>query len=1374
MRLAYDTSVSATSISGQPEAPAQSDQGPSVLGAAFRQENPVVNAIQWMTRPKFQPDPNFDFAARVKETPMVQIKPEAFFGVQSDAEFDSVLARVTQEYQDRQKLQSAGLAGMAAAMGAGLLTPTILLPAGDVMRAKSALQAAGSVGTWAVVGAGLDEMTLQANQELRTPGETAMALGSAAVMGAALGGIVGHARTRAVAKFEQDMANDFSADAIQPTTHPSPVGLSAEQTAAENLVEPSAGGIKSVFGKITLPNGKEINLDAPLNKLSPVTRNLAQPFSDTLRKFQAKLSTGGLILDLNEEGVASAVGGEIEQLAKQHWAKYYRAKITEGQLWKEYLMSIGDSKFRRIVGQGKGLSRQAFDEEVGKALERGGEHEIPQVAAIAKAYRDEVYLPLFQEAKKLGMPGFTDIPDAEAMKYFPRVLRQGLVKRDFEDFRQILKEHFTEVLTNKYSNQFEKLKESLAQSEQNLADLKLTPAETAAKQKELETQMYNLPNQFEPEVADVASRIRELRASAKATSGEQAKLLREEAKNLEKQHEEILKPFKKAERGIRGRFRSLTYTKAGLDARRQIIMDKIDKIESDQLNTLGRLINRVDKVYKDMAKVSPEKFHGEIKRLRGKLEEALNIYTNGEERLAKMSELPEGYSELVFSDVRPTEKISKLQALQDARKAKAQKLLDQLDFVEKADPEEGRAVFEGMIHDLKQEAADINNRRAFRLKKLYDQANELTPEANIKAVQNLENKIKNKRLNFLERLQYAGGEISGKTDTTGAGFLVDGSDLMKATSFETEAQRLAEEISNKMIGEGNRIPALTLLGERGPELTRTLNIDPTRVWSNGLTYEHFLERDIEKVTRRYVRTMGPDLELYRAYGTVNPLKADSGIMQQIAKEFETARQGVMNDPKLSEKQRGKRLEQIAAFKQQMALDLDAEIARLRHTRGVPDNPYSISYRSGKAARNLNTLRMMGTVTLSSIPDLARLTMKSSLTTTFKHAFVPMIRDFQHFKMSAAEARYAGTALDLALHGRAAAWFDIMDELEYGTKFERGLQWSTNNFGKYVAFFDQWNVGMKSLAAATGNARLMMSIEKLMKGKAAKKDITFLAAHGIDENQARIIWEQMGKPGGSDLVNGAYLPNTEAWGKDALRRMNEAPDAKARAQAGVEYDRAMEAVRSYRAALARHIDTTIVTPGLERPLWMDKNLGWQLLAQFRAFTFSSTQQVAMAAIQDARVGNMAPVAIGAIQALALGALSYYTWAISKGGKAKQEMLNSIERGDWGKWADEAIDRSGLLGVLGELRYDAGRVPWAKNVAYPFTHHPSTKSGYTPDLLQVLGPTYSGASDVAQITANLNNISNRNVGQARRLTPYQNVFYLNWLFSALQKHAQETLK
>ncbi|MFG1284858.1 hypothetical protein [Xanthobacter autotrophicus] len=163
-----------------------------VAGAAFRADNDVVNAADWLTRPTFQPQDGYDVFhdPAFKGSVYQQQFDRSFWNSRSEAETQAIISRIDREQEDRRTLDAAGAGGVIMGLAAGIASPTTLLPGGALVRGArglSALRSALSVGTAAAGAVAAQEAVLQGTQETRTLGESAINVASGAILGGLLG-----------------------------------------------------------------------------------------------------------------------------------------------------------------------------------------------------------------------------------------------------------------------------------------------------------------------------------------------------------------------------------------------------------------------------------------------------------------------------------------------------------------------------------------------------------------------------------------------------------------------------------------------------------------------------------------------------------------------------------------------------------------------------------------------------------------------------------------------------------------------------------------------------------------------------------------------------------------------------------------------------------------------------------------------------------------------------------------------------------------------------------------------------------------------------------------------------------------------------------
>ena len=343
-----------------------------------------------------------------------------------------------------------------------------------------------------------------------------------------------------------------------------------------------------------------------------------------------------------------------------------------------------------------------------------------------------------------------------------------------------------------------------------------------------------------------------------------------------------------------------------------------------------------------------------------------------------------------------------------------------------------------------------------------------------------------------------------------------------------------------------------------------------------------------------------------------------------------------------------------------------------------------------------------------------------------------------------------------MHGRTNAYADLLDEFQYGNIIERGLQVGTSFMGR-IALFDYWNQGVKGYTASVLLGTIIDAIDNLAAtGKLSRRQTMLFSSINLSQDDMLKIHKAMRTgDGGDEISPGVFLPNTENWVDQEL-------------------------VQRFRASLIRAIDDTIVTPGLDRPGWVDVNGAGRIASQFRSFTLSSTMKVGLAGLQDLRAGNMAQIMIGVPFSLALGLVSYYTWASSfgPGSRPRERMLNEFEaaiNGDmqaWGRLADESIDRSGLIGVVAEAIKFGERIPGAAPFVR-FGDTPGARSPFVDPLLDLAGPTVGLLKNASSVLTSLHDPTSMTFNKGKTLLPFQNVFYMRWGLDRVRDAAKRQL-
>lgn len=1327
--------------------------------AAMRLENDVYNMYELGRRKDYVDDPNFRLSDALAANPWIVEKgyQDSFTEARSTSMFEDISQRIRQEEADRATLASGGIEGLAWLVASGVISPVSFIPLiGPLARGWKAVGQGAMTGFAA---AALQESILGTQQETRTLSETTWSLATTTALGGILGGVVGRMRGNALAqreflatagKLERDLTDLPKANlAIL-----APVGSLERRSlgAAETTEFEVPKGIVGVGGT---------DVKGPLawfEKASPVGR-LYSSTIDMARMLVGQITDAGMEVRPTNAGRAIAPEGLIANLISRYRAPMMQALqeldnarrlyVFEGNAPKRF--AGAQESFKRMTGGAK-MTRQEFHAQVSKAMYQGDKFAgVPEAKAAADKINALVFTPMLEEAKKIGL-----LPEQIATlgdpSYLNRLYNKGAIRKDTGKFLRILQAHFEKKLLDDLKEGQAKLLEREARENEVIAILEMPDAEIEAAFQQLTDELSAI--KAAPEQA-VRHEIDDLRDAARAAQRGSAgkgpdtkayKELLEKAHKLEEDAGEPYQAIRTQERTVRRKLKALSETRARLDEKRAQKLSRIDTLESAQVASMETVIRAYDKLLDGLDKFSDEALDQHIATLSARLKRHQERFMHYDNKIWKELRKDDGDMERVLGWSLP----------QERHLEQIDPLIDRLDDLRGMDRLEIEAELRESYTEVFQKMQALNNRRAVRIQKLWDDAEKLDPER-------VTQRISDMKLSQMRHRE----EVEAKFGQKG----LEDVNIMEATANITDAAKgLAQEIYQKIMGTHVRVPGLEILsGERGPELARLLDIATEE-------FGEFVETDVEKMIRAYVRTMAPDLEMFRRFGSVNmadylgtgdkPGKLLQEMTDRLAEAPNAAQKAelvkaaqanlkaaVGKDAKdiakgeLDLAKAAMTSEEITAAYTAAHRDLTAIVSRMRHTYGVPNDPEAIGYRLGRQALNLNTLRFMGMVVVSSIPDIARFTMKFGLSRTFKQGLVPLFTQFKDLKMSAREAQLAGTALDVWLHTRMFEMMDVVDEFAVTSKLERGMDALTSKIG-IIGGFDYWNTGLKGFAGVLSNAQILDSIQQMMtKGgaKSASKARDYLTTLNIDGGTAETIW-QLVTNGGGGLKGNVWLPNTEDWAATA-------------AKLGMSPDMAEKARRVFHAAVVREVDSTIVTPGVERPLSFDKSIAHKLLFQFKSFGMSSTYMTLAAGLQQ----KNANFALGTLQALGFGGLSYYLWALASGEDISDKGMDTV--------LDEAIDRSGMLAVMGFGRDVLATVPWANDYVM-FAGEQTTRRGGTGMANALLGPTGDLLFTGSRVASDLDEPTQSTLHSMRKLAPLQNVWYIRQMFDALEEVAADT--
>lgn len=1414
--------------------------------AAFGLENDVQAAMEIMARPVWKRNPNYDIVARLKDSEWWDTPyRDDFMRVESDEEFNYVSGLIKQENKYRDTLMRAGWAGTVAAIGAGVLSPTMFIPLTAGGRGITAVARGAALGAGA---AAVQEVPLQMAQATRTYGESLAGIAAGTLIGGVFGGAVSVMTKAERQAIEADMA-------LSPgeTTISRPVASGAEVTASADPGKPASGA--GAVLRIVDSN--------PISS-SPVTQTLNSDFI-TSRTSMAKLSDAGLVLDNARLGIPTAKDGTVENNVAPWWGRFTDTISDNRNAYAEYVFGgpgprlFATTRARLAAYQTQKMSLEDFNKAVFRAT-FSGEAENEFVEKAAKAFREKIYDFTWEQMK--AVKGYGDLTKGGDPGYINWVPDQKKIANDPVGFMRFLADKYNVKMQEDFTAAWEKYALKQARDEEFLEDAARSPEDIQRLRDELGDMLKGVERRREQQhFTALQDTIDDLRAAARQLKGgsvldeEARRKMLADARDMEKQAGPQFGEAKLERREIKRRLSNLNKATAVLEERLANKLTKIERAEELSEAGLMRIARKGQKILNEMENWTDEKLDSELSKLKDDFERVAGIYDRGEERIVKLAEgdeileprftsagfvaesrpvevtrdsfyegdwtniaaspgykyhttpadnaldiadddfirlydpgfgtdqsawpdgtvtprsywasspggagpfRGEGQSVLLrtktpmkkergtsdfYSEAEiPTGQVEYLSrdgtwepinlrrgapadeemlAADAAQQARADRMTAVAERI--ADAEDlGRDAMRDLIMNMLDESITrvnrINSKRAVRMDRLRKQAADLQPEVVAKRLEERRAGMTTRAIEFRDKWRELGAD-----DLPGPkGDIANGK-----ADFSDVAMEAAKRTLDKFRGTMLRLPVVDMLADkRSSMLPRMLSFISTAEMSP------WLNQNIEEVSKSYIRTMSSDIEIAKKFdGEVNAESAFNEIARE-EKELLLA----IDKSDMSAKKKAKETARVQAQAKQDLHNLEVTVKRLRHMHGLPQNPDGWGYRFAQVAQDLNVLRYMGGVAIASVPDLGRPIMRYGLTRTFRDGWAPFVTGLKEQKLLKREAMLAGVAIEVLTGLRAASVMDAFDDIGRRSKFEQGIRYASQKQG-IIAAFSYWTDANKMLVFSVANAKIMDSIAEVMTAKSVSPKTTQYLAHlGFTEARVQDIWNEVIANGGGAKVNGVWLPNTELWKNG-------------------------DAVQAFRQAVAKEVNNTIITPGVERPEWMTGTTMGRLVGQFKSFGFSSTQKTLMAGLQQ----RDAAVVEGVMSSLALGALSYYLWGVAGGGERYEKMINSSLE----TWADEAIDRSGLEGLFSYGRDILRRVPLTAPYA-SFSGQQSTRRGGADIIESVGGPTLDLMQKSLQVITGIDDPTQATVHAARLLTPYQNVSVLSQAFDAIERLVNE---
>ena len=372
---------------------------------------------------------------------------------------------------------------------------------------------------------------------------------------------------------------------------------------------------------------------------------------------------------------------------------------------------------------------------------------------------------------------------------------------------------------------------------------------------------------------------------------------------------------------------------------------------------------------------------------------------------------------------------------------------------------------------------------------------------------------------------------------------------------------------DNIIQSGRNLDGLDATGLKGVFKARSIDV-PDEVIAK------YLINDIDDILTQYVRLISNDIEMVKKFGSVT-------MSEQLAKIKEEANFLIKNAKSQKEK---------TNLSKRLANDIEAlEAMRdmLRGTYGLAQDPYSVTSRSARIALEFNNYASLGGATFASFADTGRVVMVNGLTDTFKVLRL-QIKDYKTWKATIAENQLSGTGTDLHLQSTVLQLTGMQNLPPRFSRPERVTGYLSNAYFMFN-LLSPWNHWIKNVTGTIVQHKLVadaLLLSGKKSGSKVKAQERFNKA-GLSQSDATYIASQWEKHG--DVVEGVNILNTQLWSTPGQ-------------------------LRNIRAAIAKDVDTTIVTPSAgDMPLWTHNQCG-RLAAQYKSFSIAAANKVLIPGLQ----------------------------------------------------------------------------------------------------------------------------------------------------------------
>jgi hypothetical protein len=525
----------------------------------------------------------------------------------------------------------------------------------------------------------------------------------------------------------------------------------------------------------------------------------------------------------------------------------------------------------------------------------------------------------------------------------------------------------------------------------------------------------------------------------------------------------------------------------------------------------------------------------------------------------------------------------------------------------------------------------------------------------------------------------------------------DGSPRAKLLSKE-EAEDAASKTLDKIRGESDNQIALAGISENF--ITKGKFLKKRQLLIPDSEIAEFLTTDASRLYRNYMSRASKLMETQKALERAG-FNSITDVISQMRTEAAAAVKAAKT-PK-------KALKIAEKFKEQEELATMMYRSLLGQLR-----------KPGKADRYLEGLlnyqfvRLLGGVTISSLPELMMAPFRLGFKRTFRDGYLPMIRSLKTSNLTKDQLTDVVGALEIEQSNilRALGGIDDIDDMGRNVNaWDQTQAAITKGFARATGISWFTNMGRR-VAAQVSSADIVRTLKAGVKNQ---KDIERFASIGIGKDDFGPILSQIERY--AQDLNGSWVINPHLWTDQ-------------------------RALKKFKDAVNAQVELTILKPGVEStPFFVQQHLLGKVIFQFKSFMSSATNKVLISGLQR----KDATVLTGVMGLIFAGAMS---------GAAHDMIAGRPVEEDFDKLLLDGISRSGMLGLVSTAVLDTG---------ISFYDEKTRRFGGKFVAGNILGPSAGQIEESTRAIANIieGDMTDKEKKAAIRMIPFSNIFYIKAL-------------